>query len=191
MDRFIAAGFSPDAIDTVVHTHLHADHIGWDTRLEAGAWVPTFPGARHLYTAAEMDLVQSASDHPSYRESILPIVDAGLADIVSCDADLGAGLRLEPTPGHTPGHVSLWLESDGERAFLAGDILHHPVQCAEPTWAEIGDADADLARMHRRRMLSAAAESGVLFIAAHFPNRPAGRVQVDGDVWRFVPEPGA
>ena len=190
MDRFVAAGFSPDAIDTVVHTHLHADHIGWDTRPEAGEWVPTFPSARHLYTAAEMDLAQSAPDDPSYRESILPIVAAGLADIVSDDADLGAGLRLEPTPGHTPGHVSLWLESDGERAFLAGDILHHPVQCAEPTWAEIGDVDADLARTHRRRMLSAAAESGVLFIAAHFPNRPAGRVQVDGDVWRFVPEPG-
>lgn len=190
MDRFAAAGFTTDAIDTVVHTHLHADHIGWDTRPVDGAWVPTFPNARHLYTAGEMESVQAASDDPSYQESILPIVDAGLADIVPDDADLGAGLRLEPTPGHTPGHVSLWLESDGERALLAGDILHHPVQCAEPTWAEIGDVDTDLARAHRRRMLSTAAETGALFIAAHFPNRPAGRVRVDGDVWRFVPEPG-
>ena len=106
------------------------------------------------------------------------------------DADLGGGLRLEPTPGHTPGHVSLWIDAGGERALVTGDFLHHPVQFAEPDWAEVGDADAELARTTRHRMLRAAAASGALVIGTHFPTRPAGRVLADGDRWRFVPEPG-
>ncbi len=193
MDRFLAAGFTPDAIDTVLHTHVHADHVGWDTHLVDDAWVPTFTNARHLYTAGEMEFARATIDHPQmihvFHESIEPIINAGLADIVEVDADLGHGMRLESTPGHTPGHVSLWLESDGERALITGDFLHHPVQCAEPLWSEIGDADADLARASRQRMLTIAAETGVLFVGTHFPNRPAGRVEVDGSAWRFIPEP--
>ena len=117
LERFAAAGFAPERVDTVVHTHLHADHVGWDTRLEDGAWVPTFARARHLYTARELDWCEE-HDEPGnagvYDDSIAPIFAAGLADMVDEDADLGGGLRLEPTPGHTPGHVSLWLESRGE-----------------------------------------------------------------------------
>ncbi len=188
MDRFAAAGFAPEQIDTVVHTHLHADHVGWDTHRVDGAWVPTFTRARHLYTAGELDFSRALPGDMVERESVQPIFDAGLADIVADDADLGDGLRLEPTPGHTPGHVSLWIGSAGERAMISGDFLHHPVQCAEPDWAEIGDADADLARETRHRMLTVAAETGVLFFGTHFPSRPAGRVVVDGDAWRFVPE---
>ena len=194
MERFAAAGYAVETIDTVLHTHVHADHVGWDTHLVDGTWVPTFTNARHLYTAGELEFGRITIDHPmmaeTYRESIQPILDAGLADEVADDADLGAGLRLESTPGHTPGHVSLWIESAGERALISGDFVHHPVQCAEPTWSETGDTDADQARATRHRMLTLAAETGVLFIGTHFPNRPAGRVRVDGDVWRFVPEPG-
>ena len=194
MDRFAAAGFAPERIDTVVHTHVHPDHVGWDTHLDGATWVPTFTSARHLYTEAEMAFARVAMDHEmmrdSFRDSIAPIIDAGLADEVAADADLGDGLRLESTPGHTPGHVSLWVESDGERALITGDFLHHQVQCAEPDWAEIGDADADVARATRHRMLARAAETGVLFVGTHFPGRPAGRVRADGDAWRFVPEAG-
>jgi glyoxylase-like metal-dependent hydrolase (beta-lactamase superfamily II) len=121
------------------------------------------------------------------RESIAPIVEAGLADVVDEDADLGDGLRLEPTPGHTPGHVSLWIESEGETALVTGDFLHHPVQCAEPSWAEVGDRDPEEARATRRRMLGRAAETGALFLGTHFATRPAGRIARHGDAWRFVP----
>jgi glyoxylase-like metal-dependent hydrolase (beta-lactamase superfamily II) len=191
MARFADAGFVPEAIDTVVHTHLHADHVGWDTHLDdGGSWVPTFTGARHLYTTAELEH-RRADDIPGveevYADSIEPIFAAGLADIVAEDADLGDGLRLEPTPGHTPGHVSLWVTSAGEQALITGDFLHHPVQCARPEWREIADHDAELGRATRRRLLDRAATTGALVVNAHFPTRPAGHVVADGDAWRFVP----
>ena len=123
-----------------------------------------------------------------YEDSIAPIFAAGLADLVEEEADLGGGLRLEPTPGHTPGHVSLWVESRGERALLTGDFVHHPVQCAEPHWAEVGDEDADRARATRRRLFERAAATRALVLGTHFASRPGGRIRADGDVWRFEPE---
>src|SRR5262245_6449935 len=117
LDRFLEAGFTTDQVDTVVHTHLHADHIGWDTHPVDGAWVPTFTGARHLYTQGEVDHFRAEEQRTaedSWGDSVQPIFDAGLADLVADDADLGDGLRLAPTPGHTPGHTSLWIESEGE-----------------------------------------------------------------------------
>lgn len=191
MERLAEAGFDVEGVDTVVHTHLHADHVGWDTRKEGDAWVPTFTNARHLYTEAALEALRDPGGYDNTNvlaESVQPILDAGLADFVDEDADLGDGLRLESTPGHTPGHVSIWIESQGEVALISGDFVHHPVQCAEPAWAEIGDADVEEARVTRRRMLETAAATGALFIGTHFPTRPVGRVVVDGDVWRFVPE---
>ena len=118
---------------------------------------------------------------------IAPIVEAGLADIVDENAGLGSGLRLESTPGHTPGHVSLWIESGGETALVTGDFLHHPVQCSEPAWAEVGDEDREVARATRRTMLRRAEETRALFLGTHFPTMPAGRIERAGDAWRFVP----
>ena len=191
MERFADAGFAVDGIDTVVHTHLHADHVGWGTHLVDGEWVPTFTRARHLYTARELESCRS-NDNPGvegvYADSVEPVVDAGLADIVEEDAVLGDGLRLEPTTGHTPGHVSMWIESGGEVALISGDFLHHPVQCAEPTWAEIGDAEPDEARETRARMFARLAETGALMLGTHFSGNPAGRVVADGGAWRFRPE---
>jgi glyoxylase-like metal-dependent hydrolase (beta-lactamase superfamily II) len=142
LERLAAAGFTPDGVDLVVHTHLHADHVGWDTRRQGDDWVPTFRQARHLYTEADLAYVRTKGmeGEDVYGDSIAPVFAAGLADVVAPDADLGHGLRLEPSPGHTPGHVSLWLEADGEQALITGDFLHHPVQFAEPDWAEIADA---------------------------------------------------
>jgi glyoxylase-like metal-dependent hydrolase (beta-lactamase superfamily II) len=192
MERFADAGYAPESIDTVVHTHLHADHVGWDTHLVDGGWIPTFTKARHLYTARELEYCR-ADDNPGiqgvYADSVAPIVDAGLAETVAEDADLGDGLRLEPTTGHTPGHVSLWIESAGERALVSGDFLHHPVQCSLPDWAEVGDYDVEQARETRHRMLARVAGTGVLMLGTHFSGCPAGRVVADGDAWRFVPEP--
>src|SRR4051794_7740790 len=193
-ERFTDAGFDAAGIDTVVHTHLHADHAGWDTHLVDGAWVPTFTNARHLYTERELAWCKAGgvSGDPGidgvYSQSVEPIVDAGLADIVAEDADLGDGLQLEPSTGHTPGHVSMWIESDGERALITGDFLHHPVQCEIPEWAEIGDHDEEMARETRRGMLTRAAETGALVLGTHFSSRPAGHVITEGNAWRFLPE---
>ncbi|MBY0279268.1 MBL fold metallo-hydrolase [Candidatus Binatia bacterium] len=191
LERFADAGFAPERVDTVVHTHLHADHVGWDTHLADGRWVPTFTRARHLYTARELAWCE-AGGNPGidyvHEQSIAPVLEAGLGDVVAEDADLGDGLRLVPTPGHTPGHVSLWVDSDGATAMISGDFLHHPVQCAEPAWAEVGDDDADRARHTRRELLARAAASRTLFVGTHFPTRPAGRIVADGPAWRFVPE---
>ena len=190
MERFLQAGFDPRTVDAVVHTHLHADHVGWDTRLEGGEWVPTFVNARHLYTERELAYCRG-NDNPGiagvYADSVAPIFAAGLAEIVAEDADLGEGLRLEPSTGHTPGHVSLWIESAGEVALVSGDFLHHPLQCAEPALAEVGDLDAEEARATRRRMLARACERRALFLGTHFATRPAGRIEADGDAFRFLP----
>jgi glyoxylase-like metal-dependent hydrolase (beta-lactamase superfamily II) len=193
LERFGDAGFSPDAVDQVVHTHLHADHVGWDTHLVDGAWVPTFVNARHLYTRHELDHALAddgaGGQGPAdlYVDSVAPVVAAGLADVVDEDADLGGSLRLEPAPGHSPGHVALWIESDGEAAVVTGDALHHPVQCAEPGWGWLDDLDAAVALDTRRRLLDRVASSGALLIGTHFPSRPAGRIEVEGGSWRFVP----
>lgn len=190
LDDFVAAGFDVEGIDQVVHTHLHADHIGWDTRLVDGEWVPTFRNARHLYTQRELDEVRREDPPPFdevYEDSIAPIFAAGLADIVAEDEDLGDGLRLSPTTGHTPGHVSLWIESDGEHAVISGDLIHHPVQCARPEWAEIGDWDEDMARATRRSFLDRVARDHTLVLVPHFPTVPAGHVVAAGDAWRFEP----
>jgi glyoxylase-like metal-dependent hydrolase (beta-lactamase superfamily II) len=192
LDDLAAAGFDPATVDLVVHTHLHADHVGWDTHLADGAWVPTFPNARHLYTQRELDH-RRGSDVPGvedvYSDSIAPIFAAGLADIVAEDEDLGDGLRLAPTPGHTPGHTSLWIESGGERAVISGDLLHHPVQCAHPEWAEVADADVEGARTTRWSFLNDVALERAVMFGTHFPTAPAGRVVPYEDTWRFVSVP--
>jgi glyoxylase-like metal-dependent hydrolase (beta-lactamase superfamily II) len=169
---------------------LHADHVGWDTQFIDDAWRPTFTNARHLYTRRELDYCRNGGDpgvDDVYGDSVAPIIDAGLADIVEEDAILGEGLRLEPSRGHTPGHVSLWIESAGEVALISGDFLHHPVQCALPMLAEVGDQDVELARETRRRLLARACERRALFLGTHFGTRPAGRIEAHGDAWRFVP----
>ena len=190
MERLAAVGVTPPDIELVVHTHLHADHVGWDTHRAGDSWVPTFTSARHLYTQAELEHARTSGmpGEDVYGDSVAPIIDAGLADVVAPDADLGHGLTLEWTPGHTPGQVSLWIESDGQHALITGDFMHHPFQCAEPQVAEIADADPDLARATRSRMLAKMANTGALVLGTHFPTRPGGRVVVDGEVWRFVAE---
>jgi glyoxylase-like metal-dependent hydrolase (beta-lactamase superfamily II) len=190
-ERFEAAGFNADVVDVVVHTHLHADHVGWDTQLIDGTWTPTFSRARHLYTEVALTWLRDPGGYDNANvlaQSVQPIFDAGLADMVAEDADLGEGLRLAPTGGHTPGHTSVWVESGDDIALLTGDFFHHPVQCAVPAWAELGDHDPDEARLTRRRMLDEAATTGALVFGTHFPTRPVGRIVAAGDAWRFVPE---
>jgi glyoxylase-like metal-dependent hydrolase (beta-lactamase superfamily II) len=193
MDRFRAAGFDPAEVDLVVYTHLHVDHVGWSTHRIDGRWVPTFTRARHLFVGPELEYLRSR-DEPDPRaideDSIAPVFDAGLAELIEIDADLGSGLRLEPTVGHTPGHASLWIESGGETAVITGDFIHHPVQCAEPALAFVSDADRAQAERTRRAMLARLGEGGELILGTHFPTAPAGHVvpDPDRDAWVFRPE---
>jgi glyoxylase-like metal-dependent hydrolase (beta-lactamase superfamily II) len=193
MERFEAAGFDRADVDMVVHTHLHVDHVGWDTHLLDGRWVPTFARARHVYVGHELDAQAARSDIDARRirdDSIAPIFEAGLADIVEAGTDLGSGLQLDPTPGHTPGHASLWLTSGAHTALLTGDVIHHPVQCAEPELSFVSDDDVELARATRRALLATAADTATLVLGTHFPTAPGGRVVPNGGAWRFDPQAG-
>lgn len=188
LERFTAAGFTTEQIDLVVHTHLHEDHVGWDTRCVEGEWVPTFVNARHAYVAEELEWAASDArrqqDDP-YADSIEPVVRAGLADVVGADADLGHGFRLLPTTGHTPGHTSLVVDSGAEGFIVSGDLLHHPFQLNDPSIAEVGDWDRDAARRTRRDFFDHCADRGCVVGGTHFPVAPLGRIERAGAAWRF------
>jgi glyoxylase-like metal-dependent hydrolase (beta-lactamase superfamily II) len=191
LERFAAAGFIPESVDLVLHTHLHADHVGWDTHLENGVWTPTFTHARYLYVRDELEWHKNSWDpdrHEVWQDAISPVFAAGLADIVECDHDLGEGISLAPSPGHTGGHVSVWITSGEEVALVSGDFMHHPLQFAEPSMREIADDNIDLARETRRAMIAQASERHALFIGTHFGFRSGGRVVPDGEAWRFHPD---
>ena len=129
----------PAAVDVVICTHLHVDHVGWNTRLDDGRWVPTFPRARYLFARREWEHWTSEDDDGTRRilaDSVAPVLDAGLAELVEMDHRVSDEIWLEPTPGHTPGHVSVRLASGGADAVITGDLMHHPVQVAEPDVAE-------------------------------------------------------
>jgi glyoxylase-like metal-dependent hydrolase (beta-lactamase superfamily II) len=183
-----AAGFDPDTVDTVVCTHLHVDHVGWNTRLVDGRWVPTFPRARYRLGAADLDY-WARSDHPlhaaAFADSVRPVIEAGLVEPVAADTVLTDGVELRRTPGHTPGHLSLWI---GDQCVITGDVLHHPIQCRYPDWTARGDIDPDAARATRRELLAAAAATDALVLGTHFTGTGAGRVQPAEDGYRFTPD---
>jgi len=186
--RFEAAGFSRERIDVVLCTHLHYDHVGWNTMLADGEWVPTFPNARYLMGRAEFEQFKKAvreDDAQIFADSVQPLLDAGLVDLVETDHVLCEEARLTPTPGHTIGHVSVRIFSKGESAFISGDMAHHPCQFAHPDWHNHNEFDAGDAVATRWRVFRECAEEGVLFIGSHFYAPTAGRVVRDGDTWRF------
>ena len=194
LDDLRRAGVDPDDVDLVVHTHLHEDHIGWDTHCIEGEWRPTFPNARHIYVGDELEWAQSeevrARESTPWDESIAPILAAGLSDEVGPDHDLGHGMRFLPTPGHTPGHVSLEITTTAEPLVITGDLLHHPFQFAAPDIAELGDVDEDLARRTRKDFFAEHARSGAVIAGTHFPIAPVGRILADGAAWRWEPHFG-
>ncbi|WP_406210045.1 MBL fold metallo-hydrolase [Kitasatospora sp. NBC_01560] len=198
LDRLAAAGYPPAAVDLVILTHLHTDHVGWNTRTDGnGAWIPTFPGARHLVSRTEREFWAGQDmDEPRrqmFRDSVHPVEEAGLLDLVDLPAEgteIAPGLRLLPTPGHTPGHLAVQLSSNGETALVTGDCIHHPVQFAHPAIGSCVDIDPDRSRATRHDLLRSLAGSGGLVLGTHFPPPTAGRVIVDGDAYRLTPVPG-
>jgi len=192
LEDLAEAGFPRERIDTVLCTHLHVDHVGWNTMLVDGRWVPTFPNARYLFAQREWEhwsREPPTHDGDVQGDSVRPVVDAGLADLVAMDHRITDEVRLEPTPGHTPGHVSVRISSAGSEAVITGDLMHHPVQCAEPGWASRFDVDPDAARATRRAFLERYADGPVLVLGTHFATPTAGRIVRDGEAWRLEPEP--
>jgi glyoxylase-like metal-dependent hydrolase (beta-lactamase superfamily II) len=184
------AGFPREQVDTVLCTHLHVDHVGWNTMLHEGRWVPTFPNARYLFGRREWEhwaAAPAGPDRDVQDDSVRPVLDAGLAQLVEADHRLTGDVFLEPTPGHTPGHVSVRIVSRGEEAVITGDLMHHPVQCAEIAWASRYDVDPEMARRTRRAFLERHAGKPVLVLGTHFAAPTGGRVVRDGAVFRFVP----
>ena len=189
MRALAALGIAPEDIDFVMCTHLHTDHIGWNTRLEEGRWVPTFPNARYVFSEKELaawrDEGHEKFSRTPYEDSVLPIVEAGRAELVTNDYALDDEVWLEPTPGHTPDHVAVALASNGARAIMCGDLVHSPVQCLHPEWVPWPDWDAELAKCTRRAFLDRYCETDTLICSAHFPLPSAGRIVRAGDAFRF------
>jgi len=184
-----AVGYPPSSVDTVLCTHLHVDHVGWNTMLVDGEWVPTFPNARYLVGEAEWRYWAGVeSSAPVLADSVRPVVDAGLVDFVSTEHRLCAEVRLEPTPGHTPGHISVRINSGGEEALITGDCIHHPCQMTRTDWCSSADYDQAQGRETRESLLESLAESDVLLIGTHFATPTAGRVRrrTAGGYWLDV-----
>lgn len=187
LERFCAAGFALEAVDTVLCTHMHVDHVGWNTRLVDGVWQPTFANARYLYADTEWQhwRVEPQEYGPVIEDSVAPIFDAGLADLVPQNHQVCDEVQLVPTPGHTPGHVSVKIESGGQRAIITGDMIHHPCQIAHPEWSSTADVDGDASATTRADFLQAYADQPTLIIGTHFATPTAGHIVRDGADYRL------
>jgi len=184
-------GVTPANVDTVLCTHLHFDHVGWNAQLSEGRWVPTFPNARYLFGRIEyehwMMLYRTRGYHHllHIEECILPVMQAGLVELIETRHRLSDEVSLEPTPGHTPGHVSVRIRSRGQQAILTGDLLHSPIQIAVPEWIANFDMDRAIAAEQRARFVRESADRPVLVIGSHFPQPTAGHIVSEGPAWRF------
>jgi glyoxylase-like metal-dependent hydrolase (beta-lactamase superfamily II) len=192
-ENLAAAGMRPEDVDDVMCTHFHADHVGLNTRLRDGKWVPTFPNARYLFNGAEIEKVRlrpntAYGEGGVYSDSVLPVIRAGQVEVIEGDFDVAEGVRIVATPGHTVGHYSIALQSHGRKAILSGDILHNPIEVLHPEWINIFDDDKQPAIAQRLKFLDAYTDTGITVFAAHFGGPTAGRiVSVKGGERRFKP----
>lgn len=208
-DRFREAGFEADQIDYVLCTHLHLDHVGMNTLLIDGAFVPTFPNAQYLFARSEFEFWASEYEKPEinpatlekpfekmraafhktqkhvHDQSVQPIFDAGLGVLVDPPLEIVPGVRLIPTPGHTPGHCSVEVSSKGARAVITGDSFHHPCQIARHEWGTFADIDRASGTATRKAMLNDLCGSDALMIGTHFAEPSAGRIVEDGESFRL------
>ncbi|MET0829407.1 MAG: MBL fold metallo-hydrolase [Microbacterium sp.] len=203
LEKAEAAGFDRDSVDVVVCTHLHVDHVGFNTVLEDSSWVPTFPRARYIFVRHEFDAWKDRGELADddwfgklqsvvFRESVQPVVDAGqveLVDLVDGEYEICDGVAFVSTPGHSPAHASIRVRSGDAEALILGDMAHHPSQLAHPDWGISEDHDGELAARTRWRIFADAADRGVLLMGTHWPGRTAGHIVRDRDAFRLERTP--
>ncbi|PRE59272.1 MBL fold metallo-hydrolase [Burkholderia multivorans] len=183
------AGIDRHAVTDVLCTHLHFDHVGWNTYKQDGRWLPTFPNAKYHFGKTEYAFAQQGDPNDamydaqniSFHESVQPVVDAGLANFIDRDTDLGDGISVFATPGHTIGHIAVAIDAGTEQFIIAGDAMHHPVQIARPEMALVLDYDPAQAATTRHTLLSRLDGSATLFTCTHFCSPSFGRVSRDAD----------
>ncbi|MEJ2139655.1 MAG: MBL fold metallo-hydrolase [Gammaproteobacteria bacterium] len=187
LQRLTQLQLAPTDIDYVCCTHFHADHVGWNTRLENGTWVPTFPNARYLFAEPEVRYWEQVhKDNPehiftqSWNDSVLPVIEAKQADIVSPEHEIVTGVQLRPAFGHSPGNVVIDVSSGQDKAVLSGDVLHHPVQIERPDWNSVFDQDPAMAQATRAALVADVADGHTHLIGAHFAGPAALRVTEQG-----------
>lgn len=200
MEDFASAGFDREKVDVVLCTHLHFDHVGWNTMKLDGKWVPTFPNARYLFNRCEFDYWLAALDgepdgsfeqiqNRTFLDSVRPVVAAGLVDLVDENHRVCDEVWFEPTPGHSPGHVCVRIRSGHEQAYITGDMVHHPCQFANAEWSMAAvDYDSEAATATRARVYGDLADEPVLVIGTHFAGTTSGRVSREGGSYRFDAE---
>lgn len=193
MGNLRATSVAPEDIDFVMCTHLHVDHVGWNTQLKDGRWVPTFPNARYIFGKTEYDHWNAHYQtedwlKDTFEDSVIPVMEAGQAELVDSGHEIESGLWLEEEPGHTPGSVCVHLNSKDNRAVFTGDMMHHAIQVPEPQLSSIFCWDPEQSRKTRTSFLDRHAETDTLLIPAHFPGRTTGHVVRDGDglMYRFT-----
>ena len=184
LEDLAAAGVRPEDVDIVMCTHLHADHVGWNTRLSNGRWVPTFPNARYLFGREEVahwqDVLERTPadevNHGSWADSVKPVLDAGQALLVGPDDEVAEGISLLAAPGHTPGNIIVRLEEQSQRAYLTGDVIHHPLQIEFPEWSSCFCWDPELSAATRSQTLARVADEEAWLLPAHFPTPTATKI---------------
>ncbi len=190
LENFRATGLRPEDVDVVFCTHLHVDHVGWNTRLENGRWVPTFPKARYLFDKTEFASLKTNGEErgfgANYPVNIVPVMEAGLADYIDAkDYVICDEIRFISTPGHTPGHASVLISSKGQSAVITGDLMHSPVQCALHDCPSMPDDDKVQGAETRRAFMERFSKEGAMVLGTHFPPPTAGWFEPEGSAWRF------
>jgi len=193
LERLAGAGFAPEDIHLVLCTHLHGDHVGWNTRLRNGRWAPTFPNARYVFTRPDVEYFGEHRQEPfhgeAYLDSVLPIIEAGQAQIVETEhsvlTELDEGVWLSPAPGHSPGSCLIHAKSGGAHGIFSGDVFHHPVELVRPAMPFFADHDPVLTGITRTQLFESYADTDVRFFPAHFAEPTVGWVRAHEDAFRF------
>jgi glyoxylase-like metal-dependent hydrolase (beta-lactamase superfamily II) len=191
LEDLATAGFPAEEITDVLCTHLHFDHVGWNTRLVDGKWVPTFAQARYLFGRREYEHWKHLHETHGYHDlhhmddSVMPVLEAGLVEFIDPDFRLTDEVSLIPTPGHTPGHVSVLIQSQGQSAVITGDLMHSPIQIAVPEREARFDMDKSVAARTRGEFVRRFSNTPTLVIGSHFSEPTAGHIIPDGPAWKF------